>query len=72
MDSPIRKQQKEKEYQRHKLLRKIKKRQQRKAEQMQKIAEKQLKRKLPKMDDGTEPYYGLIYDWYNNIFQNKV
>lgn len=55
MESPIRKYQKQKEYQRHKVLRRIKKRQQRKAEQMQKIAEKQLKRKLPKMDDGSEP-----------------
>ena len=55
MESPIRKYQKQKEYQRHKVLRKIKRRQQRKAEQMQKIAEKQLKRGLPKMDEGTEP-----------------
>ena len=39
MESPIRKYQKQKEYQRHKVLRKIKRRQQRKAEQMQKIAE---------------------------------
>lgn len=55
MESPIRKYQKQKEYQRHKVLRKIKRRQQRKAEQMQKIAEKQLKHGLPKMDEGTEP-----------------
>lgn len=55
MESPIRKYQKQKEYQRHKVLRKIKRRQQRKSEQMQKIAEKQLKRGLPKMDEGTEP-----------------
>lgn len=55
METPIRKYQKQKEYQRHKVLRRMKKRQQRKAEQMQKIAEKQLKRKLPKMDGGIEP-----------------
>lgn len=63
MDTPIRKMQKRNDYNRHKLLRKIKRQRQQRKEQDARIAEKELKRKLklkqPKFvqgkDDITDP-----------------
>ena len=57
MDSPARKLQKQKDYQRHKMFRKMARKRKAKAEQEQKVAEKALKRKLkfPKYDDGDKP-----------------
>ena len=56
MDSPIRKMQKRNDYNRHKLLRKIKRRRKAEAEQQEHAAEKELKKRLrvtpPKFDDG--------------------
>lgn len=46
MDTPIRKMQKRNDYNRHKLLRKIKRQRQQRKEQDEQIAEKELKRKL--------------------------
>lgn len=46
MDTPIRKMQKRNDYNRHKLLRKIKRQRQQRKEQDTRIAEKELKRKL--------------------------
>lgn len=46
MDTPIRKMQKKNDYNRHKLLRKIKRQRQQRKEQDARIAEKELKRKL--------------------------
>lgn len=46
MDTPIRKMQKRNDYNRHKLLRKIKRQRQQRKEQDERIAEKELKRKL--------------------------
>lgn len=46
MDTPIRKMQKRNDYNRHKLLRKIKRQRQQRREQDERIAEKELKRKL--------------------------
>lgn len=46
MDTPIRKMQKRNDYNRHKLLRKIKRQRQQRMEQDERIAEKELKRKL--------------------------
>lgn len=56
MESPKRKFQKQNDYQRHKLFRKIKRRRKAQAEAQQQIAEKQLKKKLklPKFGDGKE------------------
>lgn len=48
MESPKRKMQKNNDYQRHKLFRKIKRRRKAQAEAQQQIAEKQLMRKLKK------------------------
>ena len=63
MDTPIRKMQKRNDYNRHKLLRKIKRQRQQRKEQDARIAEKELKRKLklkqPRFakgkDDVTDP-----------------
>lgn len=54
MESPKRKFQKQADYQRHKLLRKIKRRRKAQAEAQQEVAEKQLNKKLkmPKYDTG--------------------
>ena len=54
MESPKRKLQKQNDYQRHKLFRKIKRRRKAQAEAQQEVAEKQLKKKLkmPKYDTG--------------------
>lgn len=54
MESPVRKMQKKNDYNRHKLLRKIKRRRKAAAEQQSKAAEKELRKKLkmPKFDDG--------------------
>lgn len=54
MESPKRKLQKQNDYQRHKLFRKIKRRRKAQAEAQQEVAEKQLKKKLkmPKYDEG--------------------
>lgn len=56
MDSPVRKMQKKNDYNRHKLLRKIKRRRKADNEKQSKIAEKELKRRLkvtpPKFEDG--------------------
>lgn len=54
MESPKRKLQKQNDYQRHKLFRKIKRRRKAQAEAQQEMAEKQLKKKLkiPKYDTG--------------------
>lgn len=46
MDSPIRKMQKRNDYNRHKLLRKIKRQRKARVEQEKKAAEKQLRKKL--------------------------
>lgn len=46
MESPVRKMQKRNDYNRHKLLRKIKRRRKAQAEQQSKAAEKELKRRL--------------------------
>lgn len=56
MDSPARKLQKQKDYQRHKMFRKMARKRKAKAEQEQKVAEKALKRKLklPKYDKGED------------------
>lgn len=64
MDSPVRKMQKEKDYQRHKLFRKMKRRRKAKAEQEQKIAEKALKKKLglPRYDGGKTSRYNSQID----------
>ena len=53
-ESPKRKLQKQNDYQRHKLFRKIKRRRKAQAEAQQEVAEKQLKKKLkmPKYDEG--------------------
>lgn len=72
MDSPVRKMQKRNDYNRHKLLRKIKRRNKARAEQESKIAEKELKRRLrwtaPKFDDGKNPILQFIRDrLYKNI-----
>lgn len=58
MDSPVRKMQKRNDYNRHKLLRKIKKQREAEKEQQAHVAEKELKRKLrkPKYDGGKDPY----------------
>ena len=54
IESPKRKLQKQNDYQRHKLFRKIKRRRKAQAEAQQEVAEKQLKKKLkmPKYDEG--------------------
>ena len=54
IESPKRKMQKQNDYQRHKLFRKIKRRRKAQAEAQQEVAEKQLKKKLklPKFGDG--------------------
>lgn len=58
MDTPIRKMQKRNDYNRHKLLRKIKRQRQQRREQDERIAEKELKRKLklkqPKFAQGKD------------------
>lgn len=56
MESPARKLQKQKDYQRHKMFRKMARKRKAKAEQEQKVAEKALKRKLklPKYDKGED------------------
>lgn len=58
MDTPIRKMQKRNDYNRHKLLRKIKRQRQQRKEQDERIAEKELKRKLklkqPKFAQGKD------------------
>lgn len=58
MDTPIRKMQKRNDYNRHKLLRKIKRQRQQRMEQDERIAEKELKRKLklkqPKFAQGKD------------------
>lgn len=46
MDSPVRKMQKKNDYNRHKLLRKIKRKREAEKEQEQHAAEKELKRRL--------------------------
>lgn len=62
MDSPVRKMQKQKDYQRHKLFRKMKRQRKARIEQEQKIAEKELKRKLrrPKFDKGDDNPYSYV------------
>lgn len=59
MDSPVRKMQKRNDYNRHKLLRKIKRQRRAQVEQQKVAAEKELKRRLmvtpPKFGDGKEP-----------------
>lgn len=59
MESPKRKLQKQNDYQRHKLFRKIKRRNKAQAEQEQEVATKQLKKKLklPKFDTGDDVIY---------------
>lgn len=56
MDTPTRKMQKRNDYNRHKLLRKIKRKRKAEAEQQSKLAEKELKKRLkitpPRYDDG--------------------
>ena len=64
MDSPVRKMQKRNDYNRHKLLRKIKRHRQREQEQLEHVAEKKLKKKLkiPKYDDGKNNF-----TWYTQL-----
>lgn len=85
MDSPVRKMQKRNDYNRHKLLRKIKRRRERENEKEQHIAEKQLRKKLritpPKFEDGKityvddvrmDPDSGMFSDDKGNIIGNSV
>lgn len=73
MESPKRKLQKQNDYQRHKLFRKIKRRNKAQAEQEQEVATKQLKKKLklPKFNDGDDVVYvdrnKLGVDQYGNV-----
>lgn len=64
MESPIRKMQKKNDYNRHKLLRKIKRRRKAAVEQQSRVAEKELKKKLkmkmPKFEDGKDDYYSYM------------
>lgn len=67
MESPVRKMQKRNDYNRHKLLRKIKRQRKARKEQELHAAEKELKKKLklkqPKFDDGKNPIiYPLLTD----------
>lgn len=61
MDSPVRKMQKRNDYNRHKLLRKIRRQRRAQVEQQKVAAEKELKRRLrvtpPKFGDGKDPQY---------------
>lgn len=73
MDTPIRKMQKRNDYNRHKLLRKIKRQRQQRKEQDARIAEKELKRKLklkqPKFEQGKD---SLIRFTEGNDGQNTI
>lgn len=73
MDSPVRKMQKKNDYNRHKLLRKIKRRRKAAAEQQSKAAEKELRRKLkmPKFGDG-KSQFGDISRAYWGVGNNPV
>ena len=79
MDTPIRKMQKRNDYNRHKLLRKIKRQRQQRKEQDARIAEKELKRKLklkqPRFvqgkDDVTDPKANVEYGDYFNSENQK-
>lgn len=87
MDSPVRKMQKRNDYNRHKLLRKIRRQRKAQVEQQKVAAEKELKRRLrvtpPKFGDGKEPTLldadkvrmneqGLFQDEYGNIVGDSV
>lgn len=87
MDSPVRKMQKRNDYNRHKLLRKIKRQRRAQVEQQKVAAEKELKRRLrvtpPKFGDGKEPTLldtdkvrmneqGLFQDEAGNIVGDSV
>lgn len=85
MDSPVRKMQKRNDYNRHKLLRKIKRRRKAEAEQQEHAAEKELKKRLrvtpPKFDDGKTlvdtdkirmDQQGLFSDDNGNIIGDSV
>ena len=87
MDSPVRKMQKRNDYNRHKLLRKIKRQRRAQIEQQKVAAEKELKRRLrvtpPKFGDGKEPTLldadkvrmneqGLFQDEAGNIVGDSV
>lgn len=79
MDTPIRKMQKRNDYNRHKLLRKIKRQRQQRKEQDARIAEKELKRKLklkqPRFtqgkDDIIDPEINVEYRDYFNYGNQK-
>ena len=87
MDSPVRKMQKRNDYNRHKLLRKIRRQRKAQVEQQKVAAEKELKRRLrvtpPKFGDGKEPTLldadkvrmnkqGLFQDEAGNIVGDSV
>lgn len=87
MDSPVRKMQKRNDYNRHKLLRKIKRQRRAQVEQQKVAAQKELKRRLrvtpPKFGDGKEPTLldadkvrmneqGLFQDEAGNIVGDSV
>lgn len=87
MDSPVRKMQKRNDYNRHKLLRKIRRQRRAQVEQQKVAAEKELKRRLrvtpPKFGDGKEPTLldadkvrmneqGLFQDEAGNIVGDSV
>lgn len=73
MDTPTRKMQKRNDYNRNKLLRKIKRKRKAEAEQQSKLAEKELKKRLkitpPRYDDGKNAviYPELIDSNYDQI-----
>lgn len=71
MESPVRKMQKRNDYNRHKLLRKIKRRRKAAAEQQAHAAEKALRKKLrvtpPKYDDGKDKIPIESYKWYEML-----
>lgn len=87
MDSPVRKMQKRNDYNRHKLLRKIRRQRKAQVEQQKVAAEKEIKRRLrvtpPKFGDGKEPTLldadkvrmneqGLFQDEAGNIVGDSV
>lgn len=73
MESPVRKMQKRNDYNRHKLLRKIKRQRKARAEQEAHAAEKELKKrlklKMPRYEDGKDDYYTAYVD---DINQTRV
>lgn len=73
MESPVRKMQKRNDYNRHKLLRKIKRRRKAAAEQQSHAAEKELRRKIkmPKFDDGLDGW-STVKEYADAINNNEA